>query len=109
MTDEDLPSCPRELLTLELYRDLSRYMGSGALVRRGQTIRRLWERWDSYLSTWQAAYPHVDVVAEIRKAHAWELCNPGKRKRDVPRFLNNWLKNAERQKAAGHQQGEWTV
>lgn len=43
------------------------------------------------LSSWQSAYPLVDIKARIKCAHAWELANHQKKNRI--RFLNNWLKN----------------
>jgi hypothetical protein len=48
------------------------------------------------------AYPLVDLDAEYKKASAWCLTNPGKRKtaRGMPRFLNNWIASAERKRAA---------
>ena len=43
------------------------------------------------MTKWTDAFPGVDVTAEIRKAHAWEISNPKRRKKDKVRFLNNWL------------------
>lgn len=40
----------------------------------------------------------VDVRLEIAKAQAWSILNPRKRKRDIRRFLFNWLKRAGQQK-----------
>lgn len=44
-----------------------------------------------------AAYPGVDLRAEVLKARAWLIANPAKRKtpRGVPRFLNGWLERAQ--------------
>ena len=42
---------------------------------------------------WRASYPNLDVVAECRKARAWVMANPGRRKtaKGMPKFLNAWL------------------
>lgn len=47
------------------------------------------------LPQWQKAYPKVDIQAEIRKAHAWEISNPDKKKVNRMRFLNNWLSRSQ--------------
>jgi hypothetical protein len=43
------------------------------------------------------AYPGVQVDAEARKAHAWIITNPQRRKtaKGMPRFLNSWLSRAQ--------------
>lgn len=41
------------------------------------------------------AYPLVNVEREIKRAAAWLVSNPTKRKKDAPRFLNNWFKGAQ--------------
>lgn len=87
------PSVPPELESLELY----------------QQDTRLCERFPKLYPAWLGAYPGVDIVAEIRKAHAWEVSNPKKRKKDRPRFLSNWLSRAQdkaRPSSAG-QKGDW--
>jgi hypothetical protein len=44
------------------------------------------------LEAWIAAYPNVDVEAQIRKAGSWCISNPKKAPRsDFARFLNSWL------------------
>lgn len=49
------------------------------------------------LSEYRATYRRVDVAGELRKARAWCVSNPGKRKtrRGIPKFLNSWLSGAE--------------
>ena len=44
---------------------------------------------------WKDAYPGVDVMAECRKAAAWEASNPKNRKVNKVRFLNGWLARAQ--------------
>jgi hypothetical protein len=41
------------------------------------------------------AYPLVNIEREIKRAAAWLASNPAKRKKDAPRFLNNWFKGAQ--------------
>ncbi|MCU0916981.1 MAG: hypothetical protein MUC88_20825 [Planctomycetes bacterium] len=55
------------------------------------------ERGDALLKNWKDAYPNVNVEAEIRKAHSWLISNPRRRKKNLSRFLNNWIKSASRQ------------
>lgn len=82
---------PDLLVPLELYREDD----------------KLTEKLPSLLPVWVKAYPEIDVEAEILKAHAWELANPSKRKKNRPRFLSGWLnrqqKDADRDRRA--QQG----
>lgn len=66
---------PRELKDLELY----------------AADRRLCLRWERLFVSWKAAFPGLDVLKEVRTAHAWEVSNPQRAKRDRPRFLQNWL------------------
>lgn len=49
------------------------------------------------VENWQAAYPGVDVLLELRKAAAWQDSNPRDRKtsRGMFRFLNGWLNRAQ--------------
>ena len=49
------------------------------------------------LPTWKQAFPGVDVLAEVRKAHAWEVTNPTRRKtpRGRLKFLNSWMDRAQ--------------
>lgn len=51
----------------------------------------LCRRWEELEKAWLVAFPRMNVLNEIRKAHAWELSNPANRKKDHPRFLNLWL------------------
>jgi hypothetical protein len=43
------------------------------------------------------SYPHVNIQTEIPKMRAWSVANKSKRKtrKGMPRFINNWLSNAE--------------
>lgn len=47
----------------------------------------------SLIDEWGAAYPRLDVLAEIAKARAWCVANPDKRKTraGAAKFLNGWL------------------
>lgn len=69
---------PRELEQFSLYR----------------LDKHLCERWAEVYPIWVETYKGISVLHEIRKAHAWEVCNPASRKSDRPRFLNTWLSKA---------------
>jgi hypothetical protein len=45
------------------------------------------------LADWQATYPAVDVLQELREMRTWALANPTKRKthRGVASFVVRWL------------------
>lgn len=42
-------------------------------------------------TVWQTAFPAVDVRGEVLKAALWLRDNPTRRKKNVRRFLTNWL------------------
>jgi hypothetical protein len=51
---------------------------------------------DRQLEVWKAAYPHLDVYAEVLKARASILTSEAKKNRTMTiRFLNNWLQAAK--------------
>lgn len=50
---------------------------------------------ESIFEAWGAAYPRVNVKAEVRKAEAWAAANPAKAKKNWKRFLVNWLSRAQ--------------
>lgn len=70
--------------------DLELYAKDEKFVKRVSELIRHWGK----------TYKHVNVEAEIRKAHTWEVCNPSKRKKDRAKFLNNWLNRADTNNAA---------
>lgn len=70
---------PAELASLELYRSDLRLVG----------------HWPQLLAAWTAAHPRLDISTEIAKAHAWEVANPTKRKKDRAAFLGRWLGRAK--------------
>lgn len=53
------------------------------------------------LSKLKQDYPKIDVECELRKMRNWLEANPRSRKRDVYRFVINWL-NRARPMAGGH-------
>ena len=81
------PAAPPDLSGLELY----------------AADKRLCEKWDVFKAAALQAYPGVDLLAEVTKAHAWETANPTRRKRDRVRFLNQWLSRAQDQPRVGAQ------
>lgn len=68
-------SIPTDLTGLELYEI------DGNLCRRWGELRKAWE----------AAYPAVDILAEVKRAHAWEVSHPRQRKINRPKYLGDWL------------------
>lgn len=54
-------------------------------------VRRFWLLWEE----WKRAYPSIDHLNELQWAHAW-LLSSGKQYRDMSRFLNNWMKSAQK-------------
>ena len=72
---------PGELENLELYR----------------VDQRLCSRWESLMGGWIAAYPRGRdwIMGEVRKAHAWEIANPEKRKKNRAAYLANWLNRSQ--------------
>lgn len=57
--------------------------------------KKLCKKWHKLLASARTAYPGIDILAEVRKAHAWEVANPSRRKKDRVRFLNNWFSRAQ--------------
>lgn len=47
------------------------------------------------VSTWKFAYPTVDIKSQLAWSHAWLVSNPKRMKKDLVRFLNNWMKSTE--------------
>lgn len=62
-----------------------------------ETDWKLCKRWTELLKGWKSAFPGVNVLGEVRKAHAWEVANPTRVKKDRPRFLYTWLSRAQDQ------------
>ena len=55
----------------------------GPLLGKHATLGR-------WLKTARSAYPGVDLLAEARRAAAWEQSNPANKKRQVRAFLSRW-------------------
>lgn len=68
----------------------------------------LWPLTQAMLDGWSEAYPAVDVLAECRKAKAWEDSNPKNRKTfdGHARFLNAWMSKSQNQARTGPAQGQ---
>lgn len=66
---------------------------------QGQT----WDLAESQVRSWVELFPTVDVLAEARKALAWTIATPGKRKTPggMPRFLVAWLSRATNETKGG--------
>lgn len=61
---------------------------------------------EEQVADWQEAFPGIDVLVEVRKAHAWLEANPTRRKthRGCPAFLVRWL-GREQDKASKRPDG----
>jgi hypothetical protein len=57
----------------------------------GQRLQNL----NGHLQAWSAAFPAIDVQAEIRKAEVWLTANPKNRKSNYARFLAAWMTKAQ--------------
>ena len=58
---------------------------------------RLIKQWPELYEALKQANPGVNVDAEVVKAHAWEVANPTKRKRNRGRFLHSWCARSQDQ------------
>lgn len=43
------------------------------------------------IEKWRYAYPGVDIEGELRKMEVWLEANPLRRKKNMKRFIVNWL------------------
>lgn len=57
---------------------------------------------EAMLKQWEAAFPTLDVMAELRKAEAWLAANRRKTARGMPRFIVGWLSRATDYRRAQH-------
>ena len=55
---------------------------------------------ENQVKRWQEAFPAVDVKQQIKSAHSWLDCNPKNGKKDIKRFLNNWLSRCQEKAGA---------
>lgn len=55
----------------------------------------------------ERAYKGIDLKEELEKARVWLVANPRRLKKDMPRFLNNWLKSAAMQAKQAKFQGAY--
>lgn len=60
----------------------------------------------SQVDDWQAVYPAVNVLQEVKKAKAWILANPSKAKtyRGMAKFLNGWMSRQQDKGGSGPSQ-----
>ena len=56
---------------------------------------------DTDRTDWGKAYPAVDIDGEIDRARQWLIDNPAKRKKQVSRFLTNWLARCQERGGSG--------
>lgn len=91
-----LPHPPSKLIIPDVLQDLELYRNDVKLCNKLPIV----------MAAWQSAYPGVMINAEIRKAHAWEVGNPSRRKKDRLKFLTNWLNRAQDRGGQGAGQRE---
>jgi hypothetical protein len=65
---------------------------------------KAWPLYQAKIDEWQATYPGVNVVDELRKARQWLIDNPAQRKTytGMPRFLNRWLAKEQDRGGSGN-------
>jgi len=63
-----------------------------------------WELRECKVAEYQATFPHMDVIAECRKARQWCIDNPARRKTfgGMPAFLGRWLAKAQNAGGGAH-------
>lgn len=56
-----------------------------------------WRATRAEVDRWSAAFPGVDVEAQLLKAHSWVLASPQRKKtpRGMPRFIHGWLSRTQ--------------
>lgn len=91
------PSVPHEVP--EMLKGLALY----------EANRTLCVKFPDVLPAWREAFPGVDIAMEIKRAHAWEMANPKKRKVDKLRYLNNWLAGQQDRPRGGSNAPKSTV
>lgn len=63
----------------------------------------------SYLSDLSSAYPSLDVEAEVRRAKLWLDAHPRRQKKNVRRFLQNWMSRAEQRGGRARSSNEFDI
>lgn len=49
---------------------------------------------EAQMDEWEQAFPKMDVDGELDRIELWYKANPKKHKRDIKRFITNWLARA---------------
>jgi len=57
--------------------------------------RRLCRRFPKLLAAWKIAYPKVDFLRELKRAHAWEVADDCRQQSERAKFLTRWMARAE--------------
>jgi hypothetical protein len=87
---EDPPAIPQELRGLDLY----------------EKDAKLCRELPKLLPAWKDCCPGLDIAAEIRRAHSWELEDPTHRKTKRGAFLGNWLRRSQDDLTKGGRNGK---
>jgi len=74
---------PPELADLELY----------------AADQKLCTAWEGLIRAWRQSFPRMNILAEVRKAHAWEVANPERRKRRRGAYLNGWISRSHQDRS----------
>jgi hypothetical protein len=79
------------------------------LALRGLRLYRedgnLISKWPELVEAWRVAFPGVNVLEEVQRAHAWEVSNAAKRKVFRARFLHNWLARVQDGRGCARERG----
>jgi hypothetical protein len=60
-----------------------------------QKDKKFYVRFFLLRSSWELAYPAIDIKKEMAWAHAWLIAHPERHRSNMTRFLSNWMKGAE--------------
>lgn len=82
----DTRAITREALASEKPKPQGIVWDSGGRMFRGIEAEQI--------RTWQDAFPKIDIDGELTRSELWYQINPKKRKRNLQRFINNWLARA---------------
>ena len=50
---------------------------------------------DEMIRNWKAAYPAVNLAAQLSRADEWLKANPTRKKQNHYRFIVNWMTRAQ--------------
>ena len=92
--ESSTPAVPPELSGLSLY-DYTQIPDDNEHKARRTSAIKLCAVYAARLPGWREECPGVDIAAETKKAHGWEVDHPRKRKTDRVRFLGDWFRRQQ--------------